>query len=65
MSCQGFDDKVEAATELRALARRADVASRADLRVISGGIADHTAFPISFRNDLVKPSILRCRERNA
>jgi hypothetical protein len=27
MSCQGFDDKVEVATEFRALARRADVAS--------------------------------------
>jgi hypothetical protein len=27
MPCQGFDDKVEVATEFRALAHRADVAS--------------------------------------
>ena len=62
MSCQGFDDNVEVATEFRVLHA---VRARADLRVISGGMADHTAFPISLSNELAKLSILRSRDRNA
>jgi len=65
MSCQGFDDKVEAATELRALARRADVASPHKPSRNLCGIPDHATFPISFCNELVRLSILRCSETNA
>ena len=65
MSCQGFDDKVEVVTELRALARYADVACRRGPSRNLWRYRDYTAFPISFCNELVKLSILRCRERNA
>src|SRR5713101_9983601 len=65
MSCQGFDDKVEVATEFRALAGRADVASPCRPSRNRWRYRDYTAFPISFCNELVKLSILRYRERNA
>ena len=61
MSYKGIDDKGEV---VRALARRADVASPRRLSPNLWGYRDYTAFPISFCNELVKLSILRCRERN-
>src|SRR5712672_1899139 len=53
MSCHGFDDKVEVATEFRALARRADVACPCRPSRNLWRCRDYTPFPISFCNKLV------------
>jgi hypothetical protein len=62
---QGFDDKVEVATELPALVRSTDIESPCRPSRCLWRYSDYTAFPISLCNELARFSILRDRERNA